>query len=82
MDVDDPYTVEGRPGPRFRVYVWDGKVAGQCVAEYETEQELMKHKQRLDRREVLMFRKKSGTEYVPVMQYIKNLLASKKDKPD
>ena len=77
MDVDDPYVVDGKPAPKFRVYVWNGKEALDCVAEYETEEELLKHKQRADRREVLMLRDNTGVEYVPVMEYIKKLKEAK-----
>jgi hypothetical protein len=73
-------TIDGEPSKKkYRVFIFqNGQTVGTPVGEYETLGDLRKHRQRLDRVEVIVQRRKDGTKYIPIREF----LGSKKDEPD
>jgi len=73
-------TVDGEPSKlKYRVFNFhNGQTVGPPTGEYETLGELRKHRLRLDRVEVIVQRKKDGTKYIPIREF----LQSKKGEPD
>lgn len=77
-DEDEPYSIDDgiepiKMAPRFRVYWMVNKEPHSCIAQYETIEELRAHRVRLDRVEAVQLRTVSGTTYVPIQQFLKEL---------
>jgi hypothetical protein len=77
-DRDDGIEIEGGPAKRFQIYsIYNGQPHSR-VAEYDTEEELAKHRQRLDRVEAVRMMRRTGIEYIPTSQYLEQLKAAKR----
>jgi hypothetical protein len=74
--VDDPL-FPAKPSAKFKIFsMHDGRPHTK-IAEYETEEELLKHRQRLDRVEAVEVRRREGTKYIPLREYLKALKVKK-----
>jgi hypothetical protein len=71
--VDDPLFPE-KPGPMFRVYRMVRGEPHERIASYDTVEEFLKHRQRLDRSESVQ---KGRGEYIPVKILQEQLKATK-----
>ena len=74
----EPYIIDGKPSTKVRVYqMYNGEERG-VVAEYENEDEALKHKPNVGRQEAVLVRKKGeAPRYVPIQNYLRELKAKK-----
>lgn len=79
-DDDKRIVVEGEPSKFvYRVFrFYDGHIVGEPLGEYENLGQLRKHRQRLDRVEVVVQRRKDGITSIPLQKFLK----SKTGEPD
>jgi hypothetical protein len=76
MLIDDPLDPP-KPAKRFRIYRVVRGEPYSLIAEYDSEEELLEHRVRLDRHESLRFSSKTGIEYVSVQKYQQELREKK-----
>jgi hypothetical protein len=76
---DEPMTVDGKPSTKVQVHQMHQGEARGVVAEYENEDEALKHRPNLGRSEAVLVRKKGERpRYVPIQEYLRDLKARKK----
>ena len=62
---------------RFQIYSMHNGQPHSKVAEYDTEEEMGKHRQRLDRVEAVRIMRRTGIEYIPIRLFLKQPQSAK-----